>query len=47
MAMSLRPVLARLLAGNPPDAERLASFTPLVDIAVTRGASRHMRMFAT
>jgi urease accessory protein len=46
-ATSLRPVLARLLAGDPPSGARLASFTPLTDIAVARGASRHMRMFAT
>ena len=47
IAMSLRPVLTRLLDSNPPAGERLASFTPLTDIAVSRGTSRHMRMFAT
>lgn len=47
IAMLLRPVAARLLAGDPPSGERLASFTPLTEIAVTRGASRHLRMFAT
>lgn len=41
----LRPLLARLLADNPPANEVLASFTPLTDIAVSR--LRHVRMFAT
>ena len=45
IATSLRPVLARLLAVDPPANGGLASFTPLTDIAVSR--SRHMRMFAT
>jgi len=47
IATSLRPVLVQLLAGDPPTGERLASFTPLTEIAVMRGASRHMRMFTT
>lgn len=46
-AMSLQPVLARMLAAAVPADQQLASFTPLTDIAVSRGASRHMRMFAT
>ena len=45
IAISLRPVLTRLLAVDPPADKPLASFTPLTDIAVSR--SRHMRMFAT
>jgi urease accessory protein len=47
VATSLRPLLARLLARNPPVWARLASFTPLTDIATSRAASRHIRMFAT
>ena len=45
IAISLRPVLTRLLGVDPPDNTPLASFTPLTDIAVSR--SRQMRMFAT
>lgn len=45
MAAPLRATLAALLA-TPPDTE-LSSFTPLVDIAVTRNTRRDMRMFAT
>jgi len=42
-----RVVLAGLL-DDPPDADELpSSFTPLIDIAVARGPSRHIRMFAT
>lgn len=40
-----RPVLDDLLASDPP--AELSSFTPLIDIAVSRGPSRHVRMFAT
>lgn len=40
-----RPVLDVLLATDPPDEP--SSFTPLIDIAVSRGPSRHVRMFAT
>jgi urease accessory protein len=47
IATSARPVLARLLSIDPAADARLASFTPLADIAVSRGAARHMRMFAT
>jgi urease accessory protein len=47
VATSLRPLLTRLLARDPPVGARLASFTPLTDIATSRGASRHIRMFAT
>lgn len=42
-----RPVLADLLANDLPDDLLPSSFTPLIDIAVTRGPSRHVRMFAT
>lgn len=42
-----RTVLAALLA-DVPDADAIpSSFTPLIDIAVARGPSRHVRMFAT
>ena len=42
-----REVLVALLA-DPPDADELpSSFTPLIDIAVARGPSRHVCMFAT
>lgn len=40
-----RPVLEQLLATPAPD--EISSFTPLIDIAVSRGPSRHVRMFAT
>jgi urease accessory protein len=47
MAAPLRATLADLLTTPvAPDAE-LSSFTPLVDIAVTRNTRRDMRMFAT
>lgn len=42
-----RPVLEALLAEAPDDDSQPSSFTPLIDIAVTRGPSRHVRMFAT
>ena len=42
-----RPVLEALLAEAPDDDLQPSSFTPLIDIAVTRGPSRHVRMFAT
>ena len=45
IAIALRPVLTRLLAVDPPITQKLASFTPMTDIAASR--SRHMRMFAT
>jgi urease accessory protein len=42
-----RDTLTTLLA-DPPDADEIpSSFTPLIDIAVARGPSRHVRMFAT
>jgi len=42
-----RAVLAGLL-DDPPSADEFpCSFTPLIDIAVARGPSRHVRMFAT
>lgn len=40
-----RPVLEALLEAPAPD--EISSFTPLIDIAVSRGPSRHVRMFAT
>ena len=40
-----RPVLEALLATPAPD--EISSFTPLIDIAVSRGPSRHVRMIAT
>ncbi len=39
-----RTVLETLLQDEPDEP---SSFTPLIDIAVTRGPSRHVRMFAT
>lgn len=42
-----RIVLAALLATPSRDDVQPSSFTPLIDIAVTRGPSRHVRMFAT
>lgn len=42
-----RGVLAGLLAEPVPAGVRPHSFTPLIDIAVSRGPSRHVRMFAT
>ena len=47
IAITVRPILTRLLEDEVADGQRLSSFTPLTDIAVSRGASRHMRMFAT
>jgi len=47
MAGALRAVLSGLLAAAVPEAAELSSFTPIVDIAVTRNAQRDMRMFAT
>ncbi len=47
MTSALRPVLSRLLIQPVPESAPLASFTPLTDIALARGASRHMRLFAT
>jgi len=44
---SARLVLETLLAQEPEDDAQPSSFTPLIDIAVTRGPSRHVRMFAT
>ena len=42
-----RELLAELLADTPsPDAQP-ASFTPFIDIAVSRGPLRHVRMFTT
>ena len=42
-----RGLLAELL-GDTPDADALpASFTPFIDIAVSRGPLRHVRMFTT
>jgi len=42
-----RGVLADLLADVPAADVVPHSFTPLIDIAVSRGPSRHVRMFAT
>lgn len=42
-----RTVLADLLADVPEVDAIPSSFTPLIDIAVSRGPSRHVRMFAT
>jgi urease accessory protein len=42
-----REVLARLLALSPAMDAVPSSFTPLIDIAVARGPSRQVRMFAT
>jgi urease accessory protein len=42
-----RGTLATLLADTPDPDELPSSFTPLIDIAVARGPSRHVRMFAT
>ncbi len=47
MAGPLRTTLAGLLATPVAMDVALSSFTPLVDIAVTRNAQRDMRMFAT
>ena len=47
MAGPLRATLAGLLATPVAADAELSSFTPLVDIAVTRNTQRDMRMFAT
>jgi urease accessory protein len=47
MAAPLRATLAGLLALPVSADAELSSFTPLVDIAVTRNTHRDMRMFAT
>ncbi|MDC9826262.1 urease accessory UreF family protein [Devosia sp. ZB163] len=45
--VNARSVLSEVLA-EVPDADAVpSSFTPLIDIAVARGPSRHVRMFAT
>ncbi|WP_421760891.1 urease accessory protein UreF [Devosia sp.] len=44
---SARAVLETLLASEPARDAEPSSFTPLIDIAVSRGPSRHVRMFAT
>lgn len=42
-----REVLTSLLGQPVPVGVRPSSFTPLIDIAMIRGPSRHVRMFAT
>ena len=42
-----RHVLEALLAETPDADVQPSSFTPLIDIAVSRGPSRHVRMFST
>lgn len=42
-----RETLVTLLADTPDPDALPSSFTPLIDIAVARGPSRHVRMFAT
>lgn len=42
-----RLALADLLAEPVSPGTRPSSFTPLIDIAMTRGPARHVRMFAT
>ena len=44
---SARGVLLELLADTPPVDAQPSSFTPLIDISVSRGPSRHVRMFTT
>jgi urease accessory protein len=43
----LRRTLERLLSTDVPACPAIASFTPLLDIAVSRHPHRHVRMFAT
>jgi urease accessory protein len=43
----LRRTLERLLLSDVPAGSAIASFTPLLDIAVARNSHRHVRMFAT
>jgi urease accessory protein len=47
MAAPLRAMLATLLAAPPAGGEAPCSFTPLVDIAISRNTRRDARMFAT
>jgi urease accessory protein len=42
-----RPVLEDLMAETQAEDYVPSSFTPLIDIAVSRGPSRHIRMFTT
>jgi urease accessory protein len=42
-----RRTLADLLVEALPDDIALSSFTPLIDIAVSRGKSRALRLFTT
>ncbi|MGJ4965563.1 urease accessory protein UreF [Bradyrhizobium sp. HKCCYLRH3061] len=42
-----RARLAELLANTPDDDAMPSSFTPFIDIAVSRGPLRHVRMFTT
>jgi urease accessory protein len=44
---SARDVLDDLLGDTPAADAQPSSFTPLIDVAVSRGPSRHVRMFAT
>jgi len=44
---SARGTLADLLLEALPDDAALSSFTPLIDIAVSRGRSRAVRLFTT
>lgn len=42
-----RELLAELLADAPPPGALPSSFTPFIDIAISRGPLRHVRMFTT
>ena len=42
-----RARLTELLAETPDDDAMPSSFTPFIDIAVSRGPLRHVRMFTT